>query len=203
MFSFCYLCGCKPQNKNHYFLGTITYSYTYSSDSLNVDSLARERPSKGYFRYDSSDYQSMFIGKDTTAHYYSGELNKAVSEMGRGVYECGDYSVASDSVVSVKTYDTDEKILGYSCGIIEIQKSRSWVQYYFAKELKMAPPTYQIHRSFNWNTYGIKTNGGLVLKLEHRFKTFTMTGVATGLSVKDNKFVALEIQDSLFSKICK
>ncbi len=60
--------GCKnPGNK--YFFGTIEYVYTYSSDSLNVDSLTASRPAKGFFRYDTTDYQSTFIGSDTVNYF--------------------------------------------------------------------------------------------------------------------------------------
>lgn len=195
--------GCKQEKQNNYFIGTVEYYYTYSSDSLNVDSLTRIRPDKGFFRYDSLDYQSKFTGKDTVTYYYSGKINKAVGASGSGEYECEDYSVASDSVTAIRVYDTDEKILGYSCGVIEMHKTRSWVQYYFAKELIMAPGTYQKHKAFNWDTYGIKTKGGLVLKVKHQFKNFTMTGVATTIRKSNNNFRALELSDEEVTKICK
>ena len=65
------------------------------------------------------------------------------------------------------------------CRLLEIQKSNSWVKYYVSKEQKIAPATYQHHRSYNWDVYGEKAGGGLILRSEHRFKMFTMMGIAT------------------------
>ncbi len=195
--------GCdKPGNK--YFTGTIEYTYTYSSDSLNADSLAKTRPSKSLIRYDTIDYQSMFIGVDTIAYYYSGRLNKCLSETDHlGNYECEDYGAFTDSVISYKLADTDEKILGYSCKILEIQKKNSWLRYYVSNELKIAPATYRQHTSYNWDIYGDKANGGLILRSEHGFKYFTMKGIATAIELRAAGFKALEIDEKLFSKFCK
>lgn len=196
------LTGCKTSG-NKYFTGTIEYAYSYSSDSLKIDSLTAARPKKGFFRYDDKDYQSEFTGADTNTYYYSGTLNKCVSESGfQKNYECEDYGVSTDSVLSFKLYDTGEKILGYGCKILEMQKTSSWVKYYISKEIKMSPATYSLHRSYNWDFYGEKSQGGVVLKLEHRFKSFTMSGIATSLKKHDADFKALEIDEHKFTEIC-
>lgn len=194
--------GCKKPGRN-YFTGTIEYLYSYTSDSLDADSIAAIRPAKGIFRYDSSAYQSQFFNKDTTTYYYSGSRNKCLSIMSRNrEYTCEDYSQVIDSILSLKIYDTDEKILGYSCKILEMQKSGSRVKYYVSTDLHIAPATYQNHRSYNWDVYGEKANGGLILQSEHQFKAFTMKGIATKLETRWKEFKALEISDTLFSKHC-
>ena len=202
-FTMVFIIGCdKPGNK--YFTGIIEYAYTYSSDSLNADSLAKTRASKSLFRYDTINYQSRFIGVDTIAYYYSGRSNKCLSETGHlGNYECEDYGAFTDSVISYKLTHTDEKILGYSCKILEIQKKNSWLRYYVSNELKIAPATYRQHISYNWDFYGEKANGGLILRSEHRFKYFTMKGIATAIELKAADFKALEIDEKLFSQFCK
>jgi hypothetical protein len=195
--------GCSEGAKEKYFSGTIEYAYSYSSDSLDVDSLTKARPAKGFFRYDATDYQNRFTGTDTVTYYYSGGLNNCVSETGvLKNYECEDYGTATDSVLSWKLYDTDERVLDYSCRILELQKTRSRVKYYVSKEIKMAPATYLRHRSYNWDIYGEKAEGGLVLKLEHRFKNFTMHGAATVLNTSDSKFRALEIDTKAMAELC-
>jgi hypothetical protein len=195
--------GCNSKKDNDYFTGTVEYAYTYASDSLNVDSLAKIRPFKGILRYDTLNYQGKFISSDTNTNYYSGLLNKNLSQTNySGKYECEDYSIAGDSIISYKIIDTDEKILGYSCRILEIQKKHSWLQYYFSNELQIAPATYQRHAAYNWDFYGEKANGGLILKSEHRLKYFTLKGIATSLS-RDDNFKALEIDEQLFSNFCK
>ncbi|HRE37934.1 MAG TPA: hypothetical protein PK092_05800 [Chitinophagaceae bacterium] len=198
------LVACSNKKRTNYFSGQISYTYSYTSDSLNTDSISAIRPSQGVFWYDTSNYQSRFIGADTFTYYYSGKLNKCLFEPGSSKeYECEDYSKETDSVVYVKDYPTDEKILGYPCRILELQKKSSWVKYYYATDLQIAPATYKNHKAYNWDVYGIKTNGGLILKLEHRFNKFVMHGLANSISIKKDDFKALEINESLFSEICK
>lgn len=196
--------GCKNKQKDKYFTGTIEYVYTYSSDSLNIDSIATIRPYKSGFRYDLNSYQSRFISQDTATYYYSGLNNLCIGKANsRENFTCEDYSVVTDSVVSWEIYDTDEKILGQKCQILEIQKINSWVKYHVSTEQRVAPATFEKHKSYNWDFYGEKAEGGLILKSEHRFKYFTMKGVATTVDIKDDSFKALEIKNSLFDEICK
>lgn len=195
--------GCKNAGTK-YFSGTVEYSYIYTSDSLNVDSLSEMRPHKSDFRYDMNNYQSRFIAKDTETYYYSSQLNKCLGKGGHQKnYECEDYSLVTDSVLSFRVYDTDEKILGYSCRILEIQKGNSWTQYYVSKDLVLAPATYNRHTSYNWDFYGEKAAGGLILKSEHRFKKFTMMGIATTVTKRNKNFKALEIEEKMFLEYCK
>ena len=103
----------------------------------------------------------------------------------------------------MKDYATDEVILGHPCRILELQKKNSWVKYYYATDIRIAPATYKNHKAYNWDIYGMKAEGGLILKMEHRFNKFVMSGVINDLSIKKDDFGALEIDKSLFSEICK
>lgn len=197
------MAGCAG-NRNEYFTGTIEYAYTYTSDSMNADSLAAVRPSRGVFRYDTAAYQSRFFGRDTLTFHYSGRHNKAIMESGIGLNRsCEDYSRVTDSVLSVKTSDTEEKILGHSCRVVEIQKKNSTVIYYYSTDLQMAPLTYQHHRAYNWDVYGQAARGGIALKLEHRFPGFTMKGTATAIHPSAGSFSALEVPAGLFDSLCR
>lgn len=118
-------------------------------------------------------------------------------------YECEDYSVLNDSVLSCKLYDTNEKILGHSCRIIEMQKKNSWVRYHVSNDLRIAPATYTGHKSYKWDFYGEKTNGGLILKIEHRLRYFTLKGIATRIDIHNNGFKALEIDEKHFEPACE
>lgn len=122
-----HLSGCNGDTEEKYFTGEIVYRYTYESHVLNTDSLAKERPVKGIFRYDLANYQSRFQGKDSFTYYYSGKLNKALSQAGNSEnYTCEDYGMVTDSVISWKLYPTGEKILGQDCDILELQKKTLW-----------------------------------------------------------------------------
>jgi hypothetical protein len=198
------MAGCNSNKEEKYFAGEVVYTYVYESNILNTDSLAKERPVKGIFRYDLNNYQSQFQGQDTFTYYYSGTLNKALSRAGSSQnYECEDYGIFTDSVISWKIYLTEEKILENDCDILELQKKTSFVKYYISKTKKIAPATYQKHKAYNWDVYGEKAKGGLVLKLEHRFKNFTMKGLAVDVSKKDNQYKAFEIADTVFNNHCK
>ncbi len=195
--------ACSNSKKEEYFSGEVVYSYTYESSILNTDSLAKERPAKGIFRYDLNNYQSQFLGKDTFTYYYSGSLNKALSQAGSSQhYACEDYGKATDSVISWKIYPANEQVLGQNCDILELQKKTSFVQYYVSREEKKAPATYQKHKAYNWDIYGEKAKGGLILKMEHRFAVFTMKGIATELKKQDAKFKALEIDEKKMIELC-
>ena len=43
----------------------------------------------------------------------------------------------------------------------------------------------------------------LILKMEHRFKVFTMKGIATNLVNQENNFKAFEIDENTFIQFCK
>jgi hypothetical protein len=83
-----------------------------------------------------------------------------------------------------------------------LQKRTSFVKYYVSREQKVAPATYQNHKAFNWDVYGEKASGGLILKLEHRFKNFTMKGTAIEVKKQDEKFKALETDEKKMIEIC-
>jgi hypothetical protein len=195
--------ACTKKKTPPYFTGTVSYAYTYESDSMDADSIAALRPSKSDFRYDTTGYQSRFIARDTETIYYSGQLNKAVSVTNNTKnYTCEDYGLVTDSIVSWKIYDTEEKVLGYSCRILEMQKRNSWVKYYVCPELKIAPATYASHKAYNWDAYGKYAKGGLILRSEHRFKNFTLKGVATSVEKRPQGFKALEVDTMILRKVC-
>ncbi|MBK6544441.1 MAG: hypothetical protein IPG12_04105 [Saprospiraceae bacterium] len=187
-----------------YFTGIIKYKYTYESNVLNADSLKRIKPNKSLFRYDNNDYQSQFIGKDTLTYFYSGKLNKCLSETNsKKDYDCEDYGMLTDSIIYFKIYNTDETIMGYKCKIIEYQTKYFWNKYYVSRDLKISPNTYIRHLAYNWSFYGTKTNGGLILKLEHRFKNYIMKGEAVEIKKYNDTFIANEIAQNKIEEICQ
>ena len=105
------LTACRQKTKD-FFTGTIKYQYTYSSNTLNPDSLAESRPAAAVFRYDLADYQSMFTGKDTIIYYYAGKKNKALSAAGNPVsFSCEDYGQVTDSTRECEGQERQEQLL--------------------------------------------------------------------------------------------
>ncbi len=197
------LMSCTGNKEADFFIGQVNYSYQYESDQLNTDSLRSEKPWESKFRYGLENYQSRFIGKDTFTYFYSGNLNKCLS-MQHGILDslCEDYGKDTDSVMAFKIYDTDEKVLGYACKVLEYQSKLFRTKYYVSKNLKIAPATYKKHRAYNWSFYGEKAGGGLILKIEHWFNKYYMYGIATSVKPFQDKTGALEIDENLFHKMC-
>ena len=178
----CTLFSCQNQNKD-YFQGQVIYKYHYTSDVLNIDSLNQSKIHTSIFKYDTENYQSTFINKDSTTYFYLSSINKCLKAINGQLQDiCEDYSEATDSIINFRVYDTDEKILGQDCMIIEFQGLHFWNRFYVSKDSKISPNTYKDHKAYNWQFYGNQTHGGLILKLEHRFKTFSMHGEATYIS---------------------
>ena len=195
----------KKRNRgSDYFSGQVVYQYSYTSDSLNDDSLSQIKPSKSIFRFDILNYQSQFFEKDTFTYYYSSLLNKAATKTNSQMADsCEDYSLPTDSIHSFKIYNTDEKVLGYACRILEFESDIFHTRYWVSSDLRITPATYKNHKAYNWSFYGEHTNGGLILKLEHQFKSYTMKGIATAVSPGDKNFKALEMNEELIKQICK
>jgi hypothetical protein len=211
LFSALILTNCTPNSGNQkadapadWFVGQIEYSYSYESDSLNIDSLAALKPWRSIFRYDTATYQSQFIGKDTFTYYYLSAINKAYYQKNSGSEtDCEDYSQPTDSIHSFKVYDVPEKILGQACMVLEFQSNYFWNRYYVSKEQKIAPKTYQKHQAYNWSFYGEKAAGGLILGLEHRFKKYTMKGVATSIKQFPSQEQALQVPEAKITEACQ
>jgi hypothetical protein len=191
-------------NNPKYFTGIIEYQYTYESSVLNEDSLAKIKPFKSAFQYDNNNYQSRFFALDTTTYYYSGQLGKCISQINSAnKFECEDYSISTDSVLSYKEYDSNEKVLGQKCKIIEWQGTYFYNVFYVSIEKQIAPNTYKNHVAYKWKFYGEKAKGGLILKSEHRFKNYTMKGIAVSIKEEKHGFKSLNIDMVNFERICK
>jgi len=143
------------------------------------------------------------MGADTFAYYYNGRLNKCLSETNSSkIFECEDYGLPFDSVGDFRIYDTDERILGYRCRIIEFKARHFLNKYYVSKDLFIAPGTYKNHLAYNWQFCHEKTGGALILKSEHRFKNYIMTGTATTIDNQDKDLRAFAFDDAFFRLVC-
>jgi len=190
--------------KKNWFTGSIEYQYTYESRMLNADSLKKNKPYKSEFRYDTINYQSRFFAIDTMTYFYSGHRGKSIVQMNADSnLVCEDYRVPTDSIFSFKVYQTNEKIMGHNCKIIEWQGKYFYNVFYVSTDLQIAPGTYRDHISYNWKFYGEQAGGGLILKSEHRFRNYTMKGIAVKIKEEAGDFNALQIDENSFDRICK
>lgn len=200
------ICSCSQKTYKEeypYFQGEIEYAYSYETESLDLDSLTEIKPSKAVFRYDLFNYQSKYFAKDTTSYFYLSETNSAVSQT-NNVFDqsCQDYSIPTDSIIYFNIYETNEEVLKQACKVVEYKSKSMWNQYMVSKEMKISPQTYKNHVAYNWQFYGVEAAGGLILRLEHRFPSYTMKGIATRIKIFYNSETALEISTEKIKNLC-
>ena len=146
---------------------------------------------------------SIFIGSDTITYYYKSDINKAVwKNKDKEEFECEDYGIPTDSIITFKIYPTKEKIQGQEVEVLEYQSKYFWTRYYMSKALKISPKTYKDHLAYNMSFYGDKTEGGLILKLEHRFENYSMRGDLLELKRYKPNFIAIEINKNEIINTC-
>ena len=152
---------------------------------MNIDSLKAQRPSKGKMIYKDSMYKSMFFGKDTAIYIYDNNsgISYNFSEKNDSI-DCEGYKTNSDTVSRFEIMETNEKILGQKVKILEFDSKYATNRFFYSLTHKVAPFNYDKHLAYNWKFYKEKTNGGVLLKVEHIFKKFTMIGIATKIEAK-------------------
>ncbi len=176
-----------PPTGSPWFEGDITYQYTYSSSSLNADSLAQLRPHTGIMRFKGADYQSEFLASDTSYSVYVSSINRGYGYTNQQANEyCEDYSELTDSIIHHRVYATDTTILGHSCKVLEFQTTRALNRYYVSTTTPYHPDSYRHHKAYNWSFIGAQAEGGIVLKVEHHFGAYTMIGIATAVNKHPN-----------------
>ena len=126
-------------------------------------------------------------------------MGKCISQINStNKFECEDYSVSTDTILSYKEYETNEKILGQKCKIIEWQGKYFYNIFYVSTDMQISQTTYKNHVSYNLKFYGEKSKVILILKSEHRFKNYTMKGIAVSMKEEKNDFTSLNIDTTYF-----
>lgn len=200
----CLLSNCTSADQD-YFKGEIHYTYSYASNRINLDSTNQSRPVKGVFKYDSKNYLSQFINTsdDTTSYYYLSDQNVAVSKSpGLSPWKCTSYGIATDSVLSYRYYDTHLVIEGQKCKILEFTSRYGTNKYFVSQEMFLHPSLYKNHVAYNWKFYGDITNGGIILRLEHQFPGYTMTGTTNKLIQYSSNDIAFNIPENRLLEYC-
>ncbi len=184
--------NCSTVEEFPEFEGFINYQYTYESDSLNVDTLTKYRPTSSEFYYKDSLYFSSFISKTRDSYVVNGKTGFAwylSSETDTAV--CEDYTKRTESIKTFRTLPSKETVLGYDTRILEIEGQNSTTRFWVSTDLKVNPENFAKHQAYNWYFYLQKADGGIILKTEHEFPKFTMNGIAT-------KIIEMSVPDSVF-----
>lgn len=202
IFSLIYSCSM-PAPKENTFEGEIEYAYSYQSDTLNLDTLKAQRPTSGLMVYRDSMYKSVFIGKNTESYVYDNHTGVAFHlTVNSDSIDCEDYTTAGDTVLNWEVKNTDETILGEPVGILEFSTPNATHRFYYSLQHKTAPYNSDKHAAHNWKFYKEKAGGGVLLKTEHIFKDFTMTGIARRIDVREVAAEEFEIDKSKLVDEC-
>ncbi len=199
-----FACNSEKQHPEEtFFEGLIEYAYTYQSDALNVDTLKAQRPYKGMMIYKDSMYKSVFVANHKTETYiYNNAEGIAYDLSAEDSIDCEDYKIQKDSILRYEILETDEKILGHEVKILEFDSKYATQRFYFSTKFKAAPHNYDKHLAYNWKFYKEKAKGGVILKVEHIFKNFTMFGIATNVEVKEIDNHEFEFQKRKLKATC-
>lgn len=193
-------CGQAPS----YFEGKIIYQYSYESETLNADSLAENRTASSEFYYQGARYKNSFIGKTIDRYIFNGDTGFSYHESSQtDTILCEDYRLPTDSVINLQIIPTKEKVLGYATQIIEIVGKFSTTKFWVSTTLKTNPDWYKSHQAYNWHFYLEQADGGIILKVEHIFKHFTMHGIATEVKLMDVPEKIFELQKDKILLDCK
>lgn len=186
-------CDSSDDSQPDFFEGKVTYKYIYSSDSLDVDSLADARPSHSRFFFRGDDYRSIFFGENVNEYVYFGGVGMGYSRQDTfGIFTEQDYKIFTDSVLSYRVIEEGGEEFGMPCRVIEIEGKYFKSKFHCAKNLHVSPGSYELHNAYNWSFLMGKAEGGLVLKAVHEFPTFTMRSMAVEveeMDVPDEMFV--------------
>lgn len=106
-------------------------------------------------------YRSEMNGmlKMTTIHEGRDTLFTKMKDVNSLMYTLTNES--EEKVISYELKKTDKVILGYKCDLLEVKTNKGFHQYYFNKDLKCAPTTYENHKMGLWDFFTKKTGGTL------------------------------------------
>ena len=154
--------------------------------------------------FKDSKYKSIFESKNKMEIYiYDNESGIAYDLTDKDSIGCEDYKMNNDSIYSYEIIETDEKVLGHEVKILEFKSKYATNKFFFSKNYKVAPHNYDKHLAYNWKFYMEKADGGVILKVEHVFKKFTMKGVATQFEVQEINPKLFEIDKNKLKMACR
>ena len=131
------------------------------------------------------DWRHLFLQKSKTYFYFNAD---------KSAHKISVADIAQQNVKITKL-DTREKIAGFDCKILQVDKSNTTTIYYYSALVKTDPKIFADHYFGEWNQYLEATDGAFPLKfvLTDRKNGFVWSAVATKvtklkLTAKDFEF---------------
>ncbi|WP_435415411.1 hypothetical protein [Polaribacter aestuariivivens] len=106
-------------------------------------------------------YKSELNGMLKITTYHEGRDTLFTKMNGTDVLMYSLTNVDEEKVISYEIKKTDKIVLGYKCDLLEVKTNKGFHQYYFNKNLKCAPSTYENHKMGLWDFFTEKTGGAL------------------------------------------
>ena len=98
-----------------------------------------------------------------------------------------------EKVLSHNFKKTDKIVLGYKCELLEVKTDKGFYQYYFNRNLKVDPATYENHKMGLWSFFTEVTDGALsIISISETDKEKTYLEL---ISIEKK-----ELDDSIFTK---
>ena len=102
-------------------------------------------------------------------------------------------NVADEKIISYEFKETNEVILGYKCELLEVKTDKGFHKYYFNRNFKNGPDSYENHHMGLWSFFNEKTGGAISLKSISDLEEIKSSMVLISI---ENK----ELEDSIFTK---
>ena len=147
------------------FVGKILYKNSFT-DLKGNDITSRLAPVLGleqHYFTDGENYKALdeknnwlqlFLGKSNSYYFFS--ANKSAQKI--------DVSAISPQKIKIIKLDQTEKIAGYNCNLLQVEKEDSTTIYYYSSSVKIDPKLFANHYLGEWNQYLEASEGALALK---------------------------------------
>ena len=106
-------------------------------------------------------YKSVLNGMLKMVAYHEGKDTLFTKMNGVNALMYSLTSTEEEKVISFEFKKTDKVVLGYKCELLEVKTDKGIHKYYFNKNLKCDPNTYENHKTGMWDFYTKKTGGAL------------------------------------------
>src|SRR5262245_57765163 len=184
------------KSDKNYFVGMILYKNAYTDLKGNnimeriAPFVCREQhyfiDGKNYKAYDEHNNWVQLYNSATNTYYYFNKDKTATRYDGA--------TVTSQNFVVTKL-DTTEKIAGYDCQAIQVERDNSTTIYFFRPAIKTDARAFSRHHFGEWNRYLETTGGALSLKFIMKDHKNGYIWTSTATEVKSLK---LEARDFVF-----
>lgn len=186
---------------NDLFVGKILYKYSFTDLKGNdiTDKLKLYFGSEQYYFIDKLNYKT-YDENNNLVQLYNSETNTYYYFSKDKTAKKFDGATLTSQTFKVTKLDKREKIAGYDCESIQVEKDNSTTIYYFSKAIATDPKIFAKHNFGEWDKYLEATHGALTLKFIMTDHKNGYIWISTAIDVSKQKLTA---SDFVFPKDAK